>query len=67
VRDSVLPDVRLEVAQLRGQLWADVGLDRVPGPDLDEAVYETVGERLRVREARPRAAAAAREEQGKRK
>jgi len=63
--DPVPFDVRLEAAELRGQLRADVGLDRIPGAGLDEPVDERVGERLRVvdRRLRLRAAAAAREEQ----
>ena len=63
--DPVPFDVRLEAAELRGQLRADVGLDRVPRAGLDEPVDERVGERLRIpdRRLRLRAAAAARDEQ----
>ncbi|HEY3050129.1 MAG TPA: hypothetical protein VGJ40_00250 [Gaiellaceae bacterium] len=65
--DPVPLDVRLEVAQLLRQLRADVSLDRVPRPDLDQAVYEAVDEGLGVLDARLRAVTAARDERGKRK
>jgi hypothetical protein len=50
--DPVLPDVGLETAELRCQLRADVALDRLPRPHLDEPVHERLGEGLRVLESR---------------
>jgi hypothetical protein len=66
VVDPVLADLRLELADLRRQLGADVGLDRLPRPDGGEPLDEVVRERLCLRRARLRlrATTTARDERG---